>query len=330
MAICDLEVLSRRELIAVAGSLAKARRLVKDGVYRRVLHDAYVVADAPDDVATRCAALQKVLPDDVVLSHWSGLWATGLDVLPRDRDRVDLLDVTVPRNRQLEDRPGIRTHIAHVADEEICEVNGLLIVSASRSFVDVARSSGVTEGVACGDAALRSGLTTPDRLEDSLDRAAGLRWVTRARIALSHLDGRSESLMESRLRVDFVLAGGPRMRAQVDLYDELGGHRGRCDLYLDGVSVEYDGRASRLELAKFSGDRTRGNGVADLEVEVRRFTSASYYGSTPAHRLDVLRSALEIARGRTRPRLHFGRDTLRAPRLWPLPTRAEGQAKRTA
>lgn len=330
MAIWDLEVLSRRELIAVAGSPAKARQLVTEGVYRRVLHDAYVAADAPDDAATRCAALHSVLPADVVLSHWSGLWAVGLDVLPRAADGVDLLDVTVPRHRQLEDRPGIRTHIAHVPDEEICEVNGLLIVSASRSFVDVARSAGVTEGVACGDAALRSGLTTLDRLEDSLDRAAGLRWVTRARSAWSHLDGRSESLMESRLRVDFVLAGGPRMRAQVDLYDESGGHRGRCDLYLDGVSVEYDGRDSRLEKVKFTDDRTRGNGVADLEVEVRRFTGATYFNSTPAQRLDVLRRALTIARGRSRPRLHFGRDTLRAPRLRPLPTRADRQARRTA
>ena len=148
------------ELIALAGSLAKARQLVKDKLFRKVLHDAYVACDVPDDVTTRCAALLKVLPEDVVLSHWSGLWVAGLDVLPRDRNGVDLLDVTVPRDRQLRARPGVRVHIALVPDEEICEVNGLLIVSASRSVVDVARTYGVTEGVACGDAALHSSWST--------------------------------------------------------------------------------------------------------------------------------------------------------------------------
>lgn len=282
MGIGDIEVLSRAELIALAGSPAKARALIADGIFRRVLHDAYVARDAPDDVTTRCAALHKVLPPYVLLSHWSGLRVQGLDVLPRDADRVDLLDITVPRDRQIQTRSGIRSHIAYVPDEEICEVGGL-------------------------------------------------RWVTRAREAVRHLDGRSESLMESRLRVGFVLAGGPRMRTQIDLYDDNGIHCGRSDLYLDGVSVEYDGRDSRLEQVRFTGDRSRGNRISDLAVEVRRFTGSLYYQSTPAQRLAVLLSALRIASGRKRPRLRFGRDTLRPPQLWPLPTRAEtDQARRTA
>jgi len=107
--------------------------------------------------------------------------------------------------------------------------------------------------------------------------------------------------MESRLRVDFVLAGGPKMHTQIDLYDDLGGHRGRSDLFLDGVSVEYDGRASRLEKVKFTGDRSRGNDVSELAVEVRRFTGPMYYRTTPAQRLATLMSAcgsLPVAPGR--------------------------------
>jgi hypothetical protein len=330
MRITNVEVLSRAELIALAGSLAKARQLVKDGLYRRVLHDVYVACDAPDDATTRCAALHKVLPADVVLSHWSGLWVAGLDVLPRDRNGVDRLDVTAPRDRQLRARPGMRTHIALIPDEEICEVNGLLIVSASRSFVDVARSGGITEGVACGDAALRAGLTTTALIEESIDRAGGLRWVDRARAAFGHLNDRSESLMETRLRVGFVLAGGPRMQTQVDLYGDLRGHCGRSDLSLDGVSVEYDGRDSRREKVKFTGDRTRGNDVSDLEVEVRRFTGDLYYRTSPGQRLAVLMSALAIAARRSRPPLRFGPDTLRPPKLQPLPNLAQSQARWTA
>jgi hypothetical protein len=321
----DIEVLRWKELCAVAGTPAKARTLIKDGVYRRVLHDAYVLADVPDDVTTRCAALRLVLPPDVVLCGWSALWVCGLDVLPRDRDKVDLLDVVVPRSRHLERRPGMRPHSALVPDEEICELNGLVIVTGSRAFVDVVRYEGLVEGVACGDAALRAGLTTLDRVEESVDRAGGLRWVTRAREAIPHLEPRSESLMESRLRVGFVLEGGPRLAAQVDLYDENDVHYGRADLFKDGVAVEYDGRAERLEKAKFVTDRTRGNNISDLEVEVRRFTSEDMFKRTPRERLAVLRRALEIAARRSRPRLRFGRDTLRSPRMRPLPTKADGR-----
>lgn len=322
-----IEVLSWCEVVAVCGSRERARRMVREGVYRKVFHDAYVLSDVPDDVHTRAAALRKVLPEDVALSHWGALWALGLDVLPRDKQGVDILDVTVTRGRHLLARPGVRPHCALVTDEELCDIEGLLVVSAARAFVDVARSLGVVEGVACGDAALRAGATTMELIEEAVERAGALRWVTRAREAVPHLEPRSESLMESRLRVGFVLEGGPRMHAQLDLYDDVGAHRGRGDLFLDGVLVEYDGREERLKREKFTHDRRRGNSVADLEVEVRRFSADDYYKTSAVVRLDTLRRALAIARGRTRPRLRFGSDTLPRPKLRPLPTRADRLAR---
>jgi hypothetical protein len=312
------------ELTAFAGSADKGRALLRDGTYRRVLRDAFVLGDVPDSPETRLAALRRVVPEGVVLSHWTALWVLGLDVLPRARDKVDLLDLTTGRGLRLARRPGVRTHSALVTDGDLCEVEGLRLVSAARAFVDVARSYGVVEGVACGDAALRAGATTVDRIEAAVDRATGLRWVSRVRDAMRHLDARSESLMESRLRVGFVLAGGPRMTAQVDLYDEDGRHRGRSDMFLRGVVVEYDGRKERLERARFGSDRARGNDLADLEVEVRRFSADQYYKTTPGQRLAVLHRALAVAEGRRRSRLRFGPDTLPAPRLRPLPTVAEG------
>lgn len=311
------------ELVALAGSDDKVKHLVRDGIYRRVLRNAYVLADVPDDARTRLAALSAVVPPGVVVSHWAALWAHGLDVLQRDAAGVDLIDLTTGRGRRLADRHGLRRHSALVGDEDLCEHDGLLIVSAARAFVDVARTYGLIEGVACGDVALRAGLTTLDRIEQSVDRAGGLRGVTRARAGIGHLEPRSESLMESRLRIGFVLAGGPRMPAQIDLYDDMGVHRGRADLYLDGVAVEYDGREERLLKPRFAHDRQRGNGLADLEVEVRRFSANDVYRRSAQSRLRTLTSALEIARRRTRPRLRFGQDTLRAPKLRPLATRAQ-------
>jgi hypothetical protein len=327
----EILVYSWAELVAVCGTAARAKIRIRDGLYRRVMRNAYVLGDVPDSPAVRAAALAQVLPEHAVATHWTALWALGLDVLQRDATGRDLLDVTVPPEHHLSGRAGLRWCSALLTDDDLVEVNGVIISSAARAFVEIARRDGITEGVAAGDAALRAGVTTLDRIDDSLGRAAGLPWVTRAREAVPHLDERSESLMESRLRVGFVLAGGPRMRTQIDLYDDEGNHRGRSDLFLDGVSIEYDGRESRLEKVKFTGDRSRGNGVADLEVEVRRFTGDLFYKSTPAERLDVLMKALKIAARRTRPRLRFGQDTLRPPKLRPLPTRTElAQARRTA
>jgi hypothetical protein len=319
------EVLSWKQVTAKYGTSDKARAAVRRTEISRVLHDAYVEAAVPDAAATRVAALRRVLPADVVLSHWAALWALGLDVLPRDRDKVEQLDVTVPRSRHLERRPGVRPHCALLPDHELCEVGGLLVVSAERAVVDVARTFGLVEGVACGDAALRAGATTVPLIEAALSGARGLRHVTVARAAVPLLEPRAESLMESRLRVGFVLEGGPRMRAQVDLCDENGSWCGRADLFLDGVVVEYDGREARLERGRFTSDRRRGNAFANLAVEVRRFSADDYYKTSARQRLRELEKALELARER-RPRYVFGRDTLPPPRLSPLQTLAESRA----
>lgn len=325
-------VLLWSELVESCGSPERARTALRGGSYRRVLRDAYVDGGTADSAGVRVAALRRVLPDDVALSHWTALWAWGLDVLPRGRDRAELLDVTVPRARHLEARPQLRTHCALLPEHELCEVTGLLLVSPARAFVDVCRTAGVVEGIAAGDAALRAGLTTRELIEAVVAGARGLRWVTRAREAVPHLNARSESLMESRFRVGLVLAGGPLMEAQRDLYDEDGQHCGRADLFLDGAVVEYDGREARLQLARFNHDRRRGNAFADLAVEVRRFTADDYYKVPMRQHVAEVRRALALAAER-RPRYLFGRDTLPVPKGAPPVTLAEvkaAQARRTA
>ena len=167
----DIEVLSWKGLIAVCGSVEKARRLLRDGVYRRELHDAYVLGTVPESLETKVACLRKVVPPDVALSHWAALWMLGLDVLPRDKGRATLLDLTTDRERHLLARPGLRTHCARLTDDDLYEVNGILVVSAARGVVDVARKFGFSEGVACGDAALRAGVAV-DRQKWSLGQGS--------------------------------------------------------------------------------------------------------------------------------------------------------------
>jgi very-short-patch-repair endonuclease len=101
------------------------------------------------------------------------------------------------------------------------------------------------------------------------------------RIALSALTGRvdelaepaTESPMETRLRLLLVLAGLPKPKVQVRLYDE---HRmliGRPDLYYpqQRLAIEYDGATHRASLA---ADNRRQNRLLDAGYRILRFTAA--------------------------------------------------------
>ena len=331
MAAMSIDVVSARELVRLTGSRRSARAAVAAGNWWRVVRGAYAARHVPDSPELRARALRLVLPPGVALSHRAALWVLGVDVLARDRHSgLDLLDVTTGRGTHLTARRGLRTHSARLTDDELCEVDGLLVVTAPRAFVDVARSETLVEAVAFGDAVLRSGAATPQLLEQALDRSTGLRGVRRARDAVRHLEPRSESLMESRLRMKLLAGGVPPMDVQLDVYDDEGQHVGRGDLHLDGVVIEYDGRRERLERARFTSDRRRQTGFAQLALEVRRFTAPDVYQRSDASvAAEVLRAARQAA-GRDRSRVRRGPDTLRAPQLRPLPSLAELAAARAA
>ena len=319
----DIEALRWTDLVRRCGSAGKARTALRNGRWRRVLRDAYVRAEVPDGPAARVAALRLVLPQDVAVSHRTALWVLGVGV---DEPHVH---VTVPRGRHLEAQPGLRPHTAALPDEHLVEVQGLLVVSAARAVVDVGRSDTLVEAVAVADAALRSGAATADQVLRVLEDADGLRGVRAARTAFAHVEPRSESLMESRLRMRFVLGGLPRPQAQVDVYDAAG-HAGRVDLGLEGVALEFDGRASRLDPEVFVAERWRQTRLAETGLEIRRFTARDVYVRPAAAVCAEVWRAIAQARGRDRSGLRSGPDTLRPPRLQPLPTLADVRARRAA
>lgn len=310
-----VEILTWQEFVLFAGGRAPAEAWLRDGRWWRVVRGAYAPVEVLDDTRTRARALQLVLPDDAVVSGRTALWLLGIDVFG------DRLQVTVPRGRHLRDRVGLRVVSAELCDIDLVEVGGRLSVSAARAVVDVARGESLVEAVAVADAVLRAGAATQEQLLDVVDRSRGLRGITHARAVLPHVEARSESPMESRLRMRLVLGGVPRPAAQVDVYDE-DGHVARADLLVEDVVLEYDGRDARLDKDVFVRERRRQTRLLETGLELRRFTSADVY-VRPAAAVcaDVLR-AMEQARGRDRSRLRSGPDTLRPPRLRPVPTLA--------
>ena len=316
-----MELLTWQQLVRHAGTRGAAARWVAEGRWWRVVRGAYAPVEVADGVTTRAAALRLVLPPDVVPSHRTALWLLGLDVLG------ERLQVTAPRGRHLLDRADLQVFSAALPDTELVLVDGSPSVSAARAFVDVARRESLVEAVAVGDAVLRAGAAWPEDLLEAVEAATGLRGVRGARAVLPHLEPRSESPMESRFRMRLVIGGVPRPQAQYDVYDAAG-HVGRTDFHLDGVVLEYDGREQRLLKAAFVHDRRRQTRLAETGLELRRFTSDDVF-VRPAAAVcaEVLRAVAQAA-GRDRSGLRSGPDTLRAPRLRPLPTLAE--ARRTA
>lgn len=315
-------MLSWGKLVARLGGHDRAERAVADGFYRRVLRNAYVDDVVPDGPLVRATALRQVLPSEAALAGRSALWALGVDVLPDD----ERLDVVTVRGRHLVARPGVRTWSALLPDDELVDLpGGLLAVCAARAVVDVARRERLVEAVAVGDAVLRAGATNVELLALAVERAAGLRGVLAARRMLPHLEPRSESQGESRLRMQLVLGGLPRPQAQVDYYNRAGEHVARADLVLEGAVLEYDGREQRLRKPVFVSDRRRQNALVEAGVELRRYVGADVVDARRAWLCAQVLRAVRAAAKRPAPELVRGADTLRAPRLRPAQTRAESR-----
>lgn len=152
----------------------------------------------------------------------------GLPVWGLDTSRVSIADTSRS--------PGTRTTsrtrlITDTRPPALVDVDGVLVVSPARTVVDIARTSPRIPAIAVGDAALHAGLCTVDDLQNELDLLTGMRGRAAAIRAVSQCDSRTESVLETRSRVELVDAGVPTPELQVDIVDADGRFIARVDLY---------------------------------------------------------------------------------------------------
>ena len=81
------------------------------------------------------------------------------------------------------------------------------------------------------DMALHRRLMSEEQLASYVARNLRAKWAGRLRRAAALAEPKSESAMESCLRVLLVKSGLPRPEAQVEIRDAHGNHLGRVDLY---------------------------------------------------------------------------------------------------
>jgi hypothetical protein len=173
---------------------------------------------------------------------------------------------------------GVTVHRASLADDEIVIRKGLPATSSLRTTVDLAGRTPLTEAVVAADLALHAGLVTIPQLRAQVAANPRARRIARVRRVLDFVEPKSESPMETRLRMLLVLAGLPRPDVQVPIHDDDGCFLGRPDLLYRAqrLAIEFDGGNHRDRLVD---DNRRQNRLIGAGFRLLRFTGADVYGA---------------------------------------------------
>ena len=159
--------------------------------------------------------------------------------------------------------------------KDVVHRHGLPTTTTLRTVRDLCLRLSLTEAVVIADSALHARRINLDLLKVSAGSSGyGVRMLRRV---LAHVEPLTESPMETRMRMLFVLAGLPRPEAQVTIWNGLL-IAGRVDLYYREarLGIEYDGATHDGNLAE---DNRRQNRLLEAGVRLLRFTAGDIYNS---------------------------------------------------
>ncbi len=247
------------------------------------------------DHRLRCRAAALLLPDRAAFVSWSAAALHGVGGV----DPGLPVAVHVPHGRAWGPLRGVSVTRSALPAAERTTADGVAVATPERVLFDLAaRRLAASEAVVLVDAVLARWPVLERRLDELTAWWVGRRGIDRVRVVLSLADGRSESPMESRLRVLLALGGLPRPVPQHVVRDAAGRFVARVDLAWpdERVAVEYDG-LWHADSDQFHRDRRRLNalgragwvvvhvtrpgladGAAGVAADVRRQLSARSAG----------------------------------------------------
>ena len=233
-------------------SAASVRHDVRRGDLLPLCRGVYVPRDdlpLDEQARHRLRVLGSATRSGYVVSHASAAVLHGLPV-----GWADLSEVHMTRMRHGGGRleASRRVH-AGVLDPEWCMVvDGVLVTTVARTVVDLAKIVPLYVAVGAADAAVHLRLCTMGGLRAALQSVRGHPYSRRSQLAVSLVDGRSESPGESRTRLVLNQARLPATELQISIHDELGRFVGRADGgYTEaGVLWEFDGKTKYGRLLK--------------------------------------------------------------------------------
>lgn len=258
--------------------------------YRHVLYDVYAPASLDDSVHVRCDAAALILPPAAV---FCGVTAARLHGVPvpdgdmRVHAAVPATASTVPRIKQL------KVHSYSIPAGHVGDLRGRRVISPERLFLELAASVPRIDLIIAGDHMLRRQLSTRERLNGFLEDCHRRRGVRKARLAMPHLEPRSDSPPETRLRMLLVDAGLPRPVANQDVVNNWGVWLARPDLSYPAVkiAIEYEGLHHQQDHGQYSRDIERDGRMIDDGWVVIRVNKDGLF-RTPRQVVNRVRKAL--------------------------------------
>lgn len=191
------------------------------------------IADDPRRMhAVAVGAMIKRNPD-LVASHESAAYLHGIDLLLPPGSMVP--QVTLTRRPQEHGRStvnGALIRVARLPEDHVTSILGVPVTTVARTVMDLARTTGFTEGVVAADSALYKHVAIKVDFAIILRDCAQWRGIVQARQVLHFADGRAESALESVARVRFAQHLIPPPALQVNIRGAAG-FIGRVDFCWD-------------------------------------------------------------------------------------------------
>lgn len=190
----------------------------------------------------RLTVAGRLLYPDAVASHASALALRDIPVWPELPSRVDLMLPSLDKEvltQSFRMRP-LRGTVTTVQDLRSCDV--------ASSLVHFTLDAGAPAGTIAADHALHHGLVTTDELFAACTFVTGHPHSSRCRTMNAMVDGRRESVGETRVGI-LAFTAGIRLVPQVTILDEHGDFVARVDFVVEGtkVIVEFDGKGKYAE-----------------------------------------------------------------------------------
>jgi very-short-patch-repair endonuclease len=220
-------------------------KLVKAGVLRhpgRGLYAVEALAETdPQGWHRQLCAGAFLLYPDAVLAGTSALLAHGIPVWGAPLTTPSIL-------RPVKRAGGMTAFWVRPARGEVLRTEWGPASPPAPALVQHAVDHGIVPGVVSADAALREGTVTLDQLAEQVDAVATWPHGSRAASMLRLVDGRRESVGESRCGVALAMSGID-VTPQVTIRDERDEFVARVDFLVDGtmVVIEFDGKVKYAE-----------------------------------------------------------------------------------
>jgi very-short-patch-repair endonuclease len=235
--------------------------------WTRTSRGQYAWSGLSRDARLKLLAVSRRMPANYAFSGLTAAWLLGLDV-----SWSEPIEVTVPRDVSVRARAGVKLRRAALPECDVIDQRGLCTTSAMRTVCDLGGRADLVESVVAVDMALHAGLVKLSDLESYVAMHTGAKGIKRLRRAVGLAEPRSESPMETRLRIQLIRGRLPSPSVQTELCDRNGRFIARVDLYYPDrrLAIEYDGVDHKDRLP---ADLQRQNALLNAGYHLLRFTA---------------------------------------------------------